>query len=172
MDIRRDISVDIQGNGYEARISVYMSAPEPCKTRCKLALALRGARIRVFPDRAQYRRQGGLTGPARPCDTLRPYDYPVSPSRPCYYPAGWVLREFTICHIFSTDELFFTDLRRVSTHSKIGRIWIIYFPTLLMFANFKWSKPHKMLQKYYWTHRNCAGRSCMTKCRVEVQKNR
>jgi len=30
----------------------------------------------------------GLTGPARPCDNLRRYGYPVSPGRPCQYPAG------------------------------------------------------------------------------------
>jgi len=64
--------------------------PEPCKTRCKPALALPGPRIRVFSGRAPYRR-AGLTGPTRPCDTLRPYDYPVSPCRPCYYLAGGVL---------------------------------------------------------------------------------
>ena len=55
----------------------FLSHAEPCKTRYKPALALPGPRIRVFPGRAPYRR-AGLTGRARPCDTLRP----------CYYPAG------------------------------------------------------------------------------------
>jgi len=33
-------------------------------------------------------------------------------------------------------HIYFSDLRRVLTHSKIDRIWIIYFTTHKMFANF------------------------------------
>jgi len=38
-------------------------------------------------------------------------------------------------------HIYFSDLRRVLTHSKIDRMWIIYFITHKMFAYFKWSKP-------------------------------
>ena len=65
-------------------------------------------------------------------------------------------------------HIYFSDLRRVLTHSKIDKIWIIFFTAHKMFANFNWSKPHKMLGKYYWTHRNCDGRSRMTKFRVDL----
>ena len=33
--------------------------------------------------------------------------------------------------------IYFSDLRRVLTYSKTDRIWIIYFTTHKMFANFK-----------------------------------
>ena len=69
--------------------------------------------------------------------------------------------------ISSQPMHFFPNLRRVLAQSKIDKIWIIYFTTYKMFANIKWSKPHKMLEKISGTHRNCAGRSRMTKCRVE-----
>jgi len=72
-----DIHCGMSLHGYQSRAKHDVSPFWPCQGR-ESGYFLAGLHI-AGQD---------LTGSARPCDTLRPYGYPVSPGRPCYYPAG------------------------------------------------------------------------------------